>query len=320
MVYTKPFWHDRIVAMRKLSYPILVFATGMVISIMVVFNTEFGVATTMGVSLMANQAVGIFIITMIMWGGRKNLSFNPPRRKSPKWLWFGGLFGFAILNLNYVTIVNIGASLAMATAVFGQSLCALVFDLTGFMGMKKVGLDKRKLLTLAVSASGIVVMAFAGGTFAIPYILLGILAGVLTMTQMVYNGLFASYKGELFSARQNVISALVFAAVFYAVFEPRQTLEGLRAIAHTPWYLVVSGGTLAVFVVVSCNFVIPKIPAIYSALLMSAGQILMSIAIDKVFYGVFTVQLFIGALLILAGMIGNLFIDLRKREAVPVVS
>ncbi len=306
--------------MKKLFYPVLVFATGMVISIMVVFNTEFGVATTMGVSLMVNQAVGLFVVSMIMLGVRRSVAFNPPRKKSPKWLWFGGLFGFVILNLNYVTIVNIGASLAMATAVFGQSLCALVFDLTGFMGMRKVGLDKRKLLALAVSASGIVVMAFAGGTFAIPYILLGILAGVVTMTQMVYNGLFASYKGELFSARQNVISALVFAAVFYAVFEPGRTLDGLRAVVHTPWYLVISGGVLAVFVVISCNFVIPKIPAIYSALLMSAGQILMSIAIDKVFYGVFSVQLFIGALLILAGMIGNLFIDLRKQEAVPVVS
>ncbi|MDY4610414.1 MAG: DMT family transporter [Sphaerochaetaceae bacterium] len=305
--------------MRKLFYPVLVFVTGAVISIMVVFNTEFGVATTMGVSLMVNQAVGIFVITMIMWGGRHNRKFNPQRKKSPWWLWFGGLFGFAILNLNYVTIVNIGASLAMATAVFGQSLSALVFDLTGLLGMPKVGLDRRKLLALAVSASGIVVMAFSGGTFAIPYILFGTLAGILTMTQMVYNGLFASYKGELFSARQNVVGALVFAMVFYAAFEPRQTLDGLRTMVSVPWYLVIGGGSLAVFVVVSCNFVIPKIPAIYSALLMSSGQILMSVAIDKVFYGEFSAQLFIGALLILAGMIGNLFIDLRRRDRIPDV-
>ncbi|MFA6689755.1 MAG: DMT family transporter [Sphaerochaetaceae bacterium] len=296
--------------MKKLFYPMLVFITGVVISIMVVFNTEFGVATTMGVSLMVNQAVGIVIITLIMIGGGRNVAINPQRKRAPWWLWFGGLFGFAILNLNYVTIIKLGASLAMATAVFGQSLSALVFDLTGFMGMQKTRFDRRKLLTLAVSASGIVVMGFSGGKFAVPYVLLGILAGALTMTQMVYNGLFSSYKGELFSARQNVISALIFAAVFYAVFEPKQTLGGLQAIASTPWYVALGGGTLAVFVVVSCNFIIPKIPAIYSALLMSSGQILMSVAIDRVFYGVFSAQLFIGALLILFGMIGNLFIDM----------
>lgn len=303
--------------MKKLFYPVLVFVTGMIISIMVIFNTEFGVATTMGVSLMVNQAVGIVVITMIMWGGHRNLKFNPPRKKSPWWLWFGGLFGFCILNLNYVTIVNIGASLAMATAVFGQSLIALVFDLTGFLGMKKVKLDGRKILTLAVSGAGIVVMAFAGGTFSIPYILLGILAGIITMTQMVYNGLFSSYKGELFSARQNVISALLFALVFYLIFEPHATLEGVKAIAVTPWFLVIGGGVLAVFVVVSCNFIIPKIPAIYSALLMSSGQILMSIAIDKVFYGIFSVQMLVGALLILVGMVGNLFIDLHREGPEP---
>lgn len=296
--------------MKKLFYPMLVFITGVVISIMVVFNTEFGVATTMGVSLMVNQAVGIVIITLIMIGGGRNVAIKPQRKRAPWWLWFGGLFGFAILNLNYVTIIKLGASLAMATAVFGQSLSALVFDLTGFMGMQKTRFDRRKLLTLAVSASGIVVMGFSGGKFAVPYVLLGILAGALTMTQMVYNGLFSSYKGELFSARQNVISALIFAAVFYAVFEPKQTLGGFQAIASTPWYVALGGGTLAVFVVVSCNFIIPKIPAIYSALLMSSGQILMSVAIDRVFYGVFSAQLFIGALLILFGMIGNLFIDM----------
>ncbi len=299
--------------MKKLLYPILIFVTGLVISVMVVFNTEFGVRTTMGVSLMVNQLVGIVVITAMMWSMPHNVVVNPKRKKSPAWLWFGGLFGFCILNLNYVTVINTGASLAMATAVFGQSAAALVFDLTGFMRDSKQQLDRRKLLTLGISAAGIVVMSLGGGTFAIPYVLLGILAGVLTMTQMVYNGLFASYKGPFFSARQNVLSCLVFALLFYFIFQTQDTIAGVKAIATTPWYVVVGGGLLAVFVVVSCNIVIPKIPAIYSALLMSSAQIFMSLVIDKVFYDLFSPWMLAGACLLFAGMIGNLIIDSKGR-------
>jgi transporter family-2 protein len=158
----------------------------MVISVMVVANTLYGQATTMGVSLIVNHTIGLTILSLILLVGRNKPAIRGPGLKAPWYLYFNGLFGLAILNLNYYTVINAGASLAMASTVFGQSICSLVFDLTGWMGMQKRSLNKTKAVSLLVSLAGILAMATSGdGTFALLSILLGILAGALTMTQMV---------------------------------------------------------------------------------------------------------------------------------------
>lgn len=284
--------------------------TGMVISIMVVANTLYGQATTMGVSLIINHAIGLTILSLILLLGRNKPAIRGPRLKAPWYLYFNGLFGLAILNLNYYTVINTGASLAMASTVFGQSICSLVFDLTGWMGMQKRSLNKAKAESLLVSLVGIIIMAGSGeGKFALLFIMLGILAGALTMTQMVLNSTLAIYKGAIRASQQNFIGGLVAGLVFYFLLQRNETISGLGATPSLPLLLVVSGGILAVFVVVSTSYVIVKIPAVYSALLLSSAQILMSLAIDTVFFDSFSLPLLLGSLLMLLGMGGNLVAD-----------
>jgi transporter family-2 protein len=315
------YWYDKgkktsMVRMQAAGYIFLDFITGMVISIMVVCNTELGVASTMGVSLILNHIVGLTILTAIIFFGRKNSAINPVKTKAPWYLWFSGLFGLAILNLNYYTVVYTGASLAMASTVFGQSAISLVYDLTGFMGMKKYSLNKKKVISLAISLAGILVMANSGkGSFSFGFILLGVFAGCLTMTQMVLNSTFSQYKGPFFAARHNFLVGLGAGLLFYFLFSPRETLQGFANLGEISPLLMLSGGTLAVFVVVSTNIVVTKIPAVYSALLLSSAQILMSLAIDATLYSKFSQTLFFGALLMLFGMTGNLLAD-RKQKAV----
>jgi transporter family-2 protein len=305
--------------MQTAGYIVLDFITGMVISIMVVCNTELGVASTMGVSLILNHIVGLTILTCIMFFGRKHKAINPPRTKAPWYFWFSGLFGLAILNCNYYTIVYTGASLAMASTVFGQSASSLIYDLTGFMGMQKYAINKKKILSLSISLAGILVMASTSkGTFAFGFILLGILAGCLTMTQMVLNSTFSQYKGSFFAARHNFLVGLLAGLLFYFVFSPQQTYQGFKAVQELPLLLIISGGGLAVFVVVSTNIVVTKIPAIYSALLLSGAQILMSLAIDAAFYDKFSPTLLYGSLLMLLGMAGNIIADRKQKTAIPV--
>ncbi len=151
--------------MNQALYLFLDMMTGMVISIMVVSNTLLGgQATTMGVSLIINHLIGLVILSLILLLGRRTPAINGPGRKVPWYLMFNGLFGLAILNLNYTTVVHTGASLAMASTVFGQSFCSLVFDLTGWMGMQKRSLNRTKIFSLSISAIGIMIMASGGGT------------------------------------------------------------------------------------------------------------------------------------------------------------
>ncbi|KAF5041206.1 putative inner membrane exporter, YdcZ [anaerobic digester metagenome] len=296
--------------MNPALYLFLDILTGMVISVMVVANTLYGQATTMGVSLIVNHTIGLTILSLILLVGRNKPALRGPGLKAPWYLYFNGLFGLAILNLNYYTVINAGASLAMASTVFGQSICSLVFDLTGWMGMQKRSLNKTKAVSLLVSLAGILAMATSGdGTFALLSILLGILAGALTMTQMVLNSTLAIYKGPIRASHQNFIGGLAAGLVFYFLLQGEQTLAGLAATPGLPFLLVFSGGTLAVFVVVSTSYVIVKIPAVYSALLLSSAQILMSLAIDTIFFDSFSLPLLLGSLLMLLGMGGNLAAD-----------
>ena len=305
--------------MQQALFLFLDFLTGMVIAVMVVANTQFGVATTMGVSLIVNHIIGLSILSALLLLGKKNKTINPMRRPAPWYLYFNGIFGVAILNCNYYTIVYTGASIAMASTVFGQSFFSLLFDLTGFMGMQKRTLNKKKVVSLLISATGILIMACTGdGTFSFWFILLGILAGALTMTQMILNSTFASYKGAIFASRQNFLSGLVAGLLFYFLFTPKATLGGFAKLPKVPILLMVSGGLLAVFVVVSTSYVIVKIPAVYSALLLSSAQILTSLLIDTVFFDSFSKTLLIGALLMLVGMAGNLLADKKQKAPSPL--
>jgi len=299
--------------MHLTLYLALSALSGMVISTMVVANTLLGQATTMGVSLIVNHVIGLMLLTAILVLGRTRPAIRGPGKPAPWYLYFNGLFGVAILNINYVTIIATGASLAMAAAVFGQAASSVLFDLTGWMGMKKRRLNATKAVSLAVCAVGIVIMAQAGegGSFKVGYILLSALAGALTMTQMVLNSTFATYKGPIRAAQQNFIGGLAAGLLIFLLLQRAATIEALGRLPSLSPLLLVSGGLLAVFVVVATNYVVVKIPAVYSALLLSAFQVLMSLFIDTYFFDAFALPLLLGALLMLVGMGGNLYSDTR---------
>ncbi|MGE0075695.1 MAG: DMT family transporter [Sphaerochaetaceae bacterium] len=303
--------------MHRATDYLLASAIGSMISFMVVFNTRFGEVSAMSVSFIFNHAIGVVAITIILAFLRIKRGKPAQRQKAPWYLWFGGAFGFLIINSNYITIIHIGASLAMATAVFGQSLGSLLFDLTGFMGRKTYAISRKKAFTLTVSFIGIAIMASQGGTFAIPYVVIGVLTGIITMIQMVYNSRFAAYKGVFFSARNNVLSGLVIAVVVYAITSADTTLKAFATVGEVPVPLMLGGGLLAVLVVSGTNHVIPRIPAIYSALLLSSSQIITSIVLDYYMYDLFSTRLLVGAIVILIGMMGNVFIDWKEKQ--PVV-
>lgn len=277
------------------------FLIGAVISLMVTFNTEFGRLTSSEVSTTVNQIVGIVLLFALMAAARGNEKINPPRRHAGWYMYFGGLFGIAIISINYVAVVNTGATVAMAGAVFGQSLMGFIFDVTGLFGMERRNISARRTVSLLVSCSGILMM-LAGGTIDAIYLLLSMSAGALTMMQMVYNSTLAKAKGAFYSARCNVISGLAGALLYSFIFHPATTIAGLEALDEVPFLLMIAGGTLACIVVVGTNVIIPRIPAVHSALLLSSGQILAAVLIDYLLYGIFTAPLLAGAIVMLVGM------------------
>lgn len=181
---------------------ITAFITGLIIAVMAVFNTELGKATTNEVSITINQITGIVALTAVLLLFRRNKTVNPERKKAPWYLWGGGLFGLIVITTNYFSITGSGATVAMASAVFGQCLMGIIYDITGLMGMEKRRISKLKAVGTVISFLGIMVMfAFSKASISPLYALIGAAGGAITMIQMVYNSIFASYKGAFFSAR-----------------------------------------------------------------------------------------------------------------------
>ncbi len=263
----------------------------------------------MALSFFFNHGIGIVFLSLLL------LFYKPHKEKAPWYLYFGGVFGFFILNANYVTITAIGVSLTMATAVFGQALGSLIFDLTGWMHMKTYPISRRKALSLALCFVGIVLMGAEGGSFLLPYILLGIATGTITMIQMVYNSRLAAIKGIIYSARNNVLSGFIVALIIYGAMGLGPTIRAFSSLKTLPLYLIAGGGILAMVVVMGTNFVIPKIPVIYSALLLSSAQIISSIFLDHLLGITFPPLLLLGAIVILVGMVINVWVDSIERKS-----
>ena len=299
--------------MKKSIFYLVSFLTGAVISVMVVANTELGRITTNEVSLIVNQATGVVLTTFILLAGRKNVLINPARQKSRWYMYFGGLFGICVMVCNFYSVLNVGSALAMAAAVFGQSITGLVTDLFGLFSMPKRKQSKLKWISLALSFTGIFIMSLSqSGSFKLVYILMGVLAGIMTMLQMTYNSSFAKAKGAVFSARQNALSGLAGTIIYAALLMPEETLHGFTLLPSASFLSIIAGGTLAIVVVVSTNLVIPRIPAVYSALLLSCGQILTSIVIDTFLYDLFSPALLTGSIVMLAGIGLNFSADRKS--------
>ena len=299
--------------MKKSIFYLISFLTGAVISVMVVANTELGRITTNEVSLIVNQAIGVVLTTFILLAGRKNVLINPARQKSRWYMYFGGLFGICVMVCNFYSVLNVGSALAMAAAVFGQSITGLVTDLFGLFSMPKRKQSTLKWISLALSFTGIFIMSLSqSGSFKLVYILMGVLAGIMTMLQMTYNSSFAKAKGAVFSARQNALSGLAGTIIYAALLMPEETLHGFTLLPSASFLSIIAGGTLAIVVVVSTNLVIPRIPAVYSALLLSCGQILTSIVIDTFLYDLFSPALLTGSLVMLAGIGLNFSADRKS--------
>ncbi len=288
--------------------------TGAIISVMVVANTALGHATTMGVSLLVNHLIGLFLISLILFLGRKRPAITGPKQKAPWPLYLSGMLGVLILNFNFYSFTVLGSSLAMALTVFGQSVISLIFDLNGWLGMEKRSFSIKKVIALAISGLGIVVMAAKGvGSFSFIYILLAFAAGAITITQMILNSTFAIYKGPMKASQVTYFAGLGAAVPFYFLTQRSATIQGFAKLGEVSFIQIIAGGTLSVMVLISTAFVIVKLPAIYSALLLSASQILASVAIDVIFLSLFSPSLLIGAVLMLLGMAGNLLAD-RSNE------
>ena len=138
--------------------------------------------------------------------------------------------------------------------------------------------------------------------------LFAILAGVMVVFSMVMNSQLARGIGIFQGVFINFGAGLLTALPVYFLCD----LFGLEALGDksyvAPWYAFL-GAFFGIAIVAACNVVIPKIPVVYSAVLIFLGQIVTGLILDALVAGHFDAYKAIGAVLITAGLFLNAKID-----------
>ena len=140
------------------------------------------------------------------------------------------------------------------------------------------------------------------------YIILAIIGGFLTILSMVVNASLAKRIGVFQGAFINYIGGLI--VILLITMGLREYLH-MESLANIPFYAFL-GGALGVAIVASSNVIIPKIPTIYSTLLIFIGQIFTGIIIDYLRLSYISKGKIIGGLIVVLGILYNSNVDKKQ--------
>lgn len=140
------------------------------------------------------------------------------------------------------------------------------------------------------------------------YYILAFLAGVFTLISVITNSNLAKYIGTRQSTLINFIAGLSVSIILYIFFNN----QPFEFIDFPIWALF--GGLFGVFIVIISNLIIPKIPTIYSTLLIFIGQLFTGLLIDCFQANTLQLNKVIGAFLIITGLFYNLLVDKKDNK------
>lgn len=145
-------------------------------------------------------------------------------------------------------------------------------------------------------------------------ILLAIFGGILTTLSMVVSSTLGKKIGLIQSTIIHYIGGLI-GGIFILIGLGSKVAPSIMEMSKMPFYIFL-GGIIGVIVVYTSNMVIPKIPVVYSTLLMFSGQMLCAIIIDAIVMKDFSLLKLLGAMIVVLGILYNSKIDAIENEKI----
>lgn len=143
------------------------------------------------------------------------------------------------------------------------------------------------------------------------YVIVAFMAGILSLLSMIVNSNLGKRIGVLQGSFVNFLVGVISALIMVLIMDRNIILIG--SLTNMPLWAYL-GGSLGVIIVIVSNIVIPKIPTIYSTLLIFIGQLFTGIVLDY-FMGIeVSMGKVIGGILIIAGMTYNSIVDKKENE------
>jgi len=138
------------------------------------------------------------------------------------------------------------------------------------------------------------------------YITIALMTGSLVIISMIMN----SRVGDEIGLFQGVFINYVLGTVV-SILILLFNIKTITIASNIPWWAYL-GGVLGVVIVSISNVIIPKIPTIYTTLLIFIGQLFTGMMIDLLTHVDVSKGKVIGGLLICIGLFYNLIVDKKQ--------
>jgi len=286
-------------------YYILSLLSGVLIAVMIAFNGGLSELYGLHWATVFIHFSGLTAIGVILLAKRK----NPFARRYPWFLYLGGAVG--VLNVVFANFAfaRISVSAIMALGLLGQSVSGLIIDHYGLVGMPKHRISRGNLAGLVLILGGIAAMLT---DFEAVAVVMGFGAGVGIVLNRTFNGKLSEASSVGVSTFYNYLVGLLVSLPVLFFFD-RGAAALFRFTFVAGWHIYL-GGLIGVAVVMLSNVIVPKVAAFHLTMLIFIGQVFTGILIDAMLAGAFSVRLFIGGILVVAGLGANLLLDRSRKQ------
>lgn len=271
-------------------------------------NSRLSVSVSYPVATLVIHVVGLAAVSVALLVRRE----ADGRGRLPLYYYLGGFVGVGTVFSSTYSFAALGASLAVALALLGQTLFSVAVDATGFLGRTRYPFRARSLPGLALACAGVAIMA-GGWRMDAPAMIVALVSGILPGLTFLLNSELGRRRGLLHSTRINYVVGLATTIVIVAALRP-PIAPAVTAVKAAGPLLALGGGCMGVAVVTAMNFLYPRIPAFSATLLVFSGQALTGVLIDAVAEGALDVRKLVGTFVLLVGFSVNAL--LARRGAV----
>jgi len=143
-------------------------------------------------------------------------------------------------------------------------------------------------------------------------IFLAVISGVFVILSFITNANLAKRVGVFQGTFINYMIGLIGFGVLMLFYGNVGDLNG-STLGQIPLWAY-GGGLVGVMIVASSNIVVPKIPALYTTLLLFIGQIVAGLVIDFLKSGLIDPVQIAGGSLVLVGMVFNIWVDRSNKD------
>lgn len=138
---------------------IIALASGALMSLQGVFNTEVTKQTSIWVSAGWVQ-LSAFVVCLIMWFFTGRNDMTGLIQVEPKYMLAGGIMGALITFTVIKSMGSLGPAKAALLIVVSQLIVAYGIEVFGLFGVEKVGFEWRKALGAAIAIVGIIIFRY----------------------------------------------------------------------------------------------------------------------------------------------------------------